>query len=196
MSNVSHLEQSECADRAAIQNILGLYCRSIDRLDTELLKSLYHPDAMDDHAGFSAPAHEFAERIISMQRELCDYTLHTVTHSVIELQGNSANAESYYLAFIQISSDLDSVQRFFGDSYVAARRAAGNLNGRHEYICCGRYLDVFQKRAGIWRIQQRTVTNEWGACRPQSMVTEGVPAAFSRPGLRDRQDPVYLLFTS
>lgn len=39
-----------CADRAAIENVLGTYCRAIDRLDLELLRSVYHPDAVDDHA--------------------------------------------------------------------------------------------------------------------------------------------------
>jgi hypothetical protein len=50
-----------CADRDAIENLLGLYCRAIDRLDLELLESVYHPDAVDDHGMIHASGHEFAE---------------------------------------------------------------------------------------------------------------------------------------
>jgi len=46
------------SDREAIENLLGLYCRAIDRLDVELLKSVYHPDGIDDHGAISANAHE------------------------------------------------------------------------------------------------------------------------------------------
>jgi hypothetical protein len=35
-------------DRQQIETILTTYPRAIDRLDVELLKSLYHPDARDD----------------------------------------------------------------------------------------------------------------------------------------------------
>jgi hypothetical protein len=53
-----------CADRAAIENVLGLYCRAIDRLDVELLRSVYHPDAIDDHGAMCMNAQEFAPRIV------------------------------------------------------------------------------------------------------------------------------------
>ena len=36
-------------DRQAITDALHLYCRAIDRTDEELLASVYHPDAIDDH---------------------------------------------------------------------------------------------------------------------------------------------------
>ena len=186
---------TEFADRAAIENILGLYCRAIDRLDVELLKSLYHSDGTDDHGAFAANAHEFADRIIGMQKELCEYTLHTVTHSVIELQGDNASCESYYLAIILVSASEQSIGRFFGPAYLHAQRMAATIDRRHEFLCCGRYLDQFQKRDGVWKIYRRLVTNEWGTCRPENRITEGIPAAFSSPGSRDRQDPVYRLMS-
>jgi hypothetical protein len=179
------------ADRAAIENVLGLYCRAIDRLDVELLKSLYHPDGVDDHGAFTAGAHEFADRIIAMQKELCESTLHTVTHSVIDVRGENASCESYYLAIIVVAEGATSIERFFGPAYLNAQRVAGTVGQRHEFLCCGRYLDQFQKRDGAWRIHRRRVTNEWGVCRAQSMVSEGVPSAFASAGSRDRHDPVY-----
>lgn len=182
-----------CADRAAIENLLGLYCRAIDRLDLELLKSVYHSDAIDDHGALCANAHEFADKIIAVLGQVCVYSMHTVTHSVIDIQGDVATSEAYYLAYHTIAGGEESIGHFFGPAYLEAQRAAGNLNRRHEYSCGGRYIDVLHKRDGVWRIFHRKMTNEFSASRPEETVLEGMPAAFSVPGTRDRNDPVYRL---
>src|SRR4051794_25564624 len=49
---------SSIRDRFAIEDILTSYARAIDRLDIELLKSLYHEDARDDHAWFEGTARD------------------------------------------------------------------------------------------------------------------------------------------
>jgi len=180
-------------DRAAIENLLGLYCRAIDRLDVELLKSVYHPDGVDDHGAIKANSHEFADRVIALLRETCVSTLHTVTHSVIDVRGDEAACESYFFATHTVAAGEAAIGRFFGETYLAAERAAGTLDRRHEYVCAGRYLDQLAKRAGVWRISRRVMTNEWGSCRPESMVAEGIPGAFTVTGRRDRDDPVYRL---
>ena len=181
------------ADRDAIENLLGLYCRAIDRLDLELLKSIYHPDAVDDHGAIHTNAHEFADRVIAMLRDLCVYTMHTVTHSVIEVRGDRATSESYFLAIHTVAAGEAAIGKFFGETYLATERAAGRLDRRHEYLCSGRYLDELDKRDGVWRIARRKMTNEWGVCRAENMVAEGIPAAFTTTGSRDRGDPVYRL---
>jgi hypothetical protein len=182
-----------CCDRAAIENLLGLYCRAIDRLDVELLKSVYHADGVDDHGAIRANAHEFADRVVAMLRDTCVYTMHTITHSVIEVRGDEAAAESYYLAIHTIAAGEGPIAKFFGETYLERQRAAGLLGDRHEYLCSGRYLDELCKRDGVWRILRRQMTNEWGTCRPESTVTEGIAGAFTTSGRRDRQDPVYRL---
>jgi hypothetical protein len=178
-------------DRAAIENLLGLYCRAIDRLDVGLLKSVYHPDGVDDHGAIHANAHEFADRVIAMLRETCVSTLHTVTHSVIDVRGEKAAAESYYLAIHTIAAGEASIGKFFGESYLAAEHSAGRLDRRHEYVCAGRYLDKLEKRDGVWRILRRKMTNESGVSRPETNASEGIPGAFMAAGRRDREDPVY-----
>jgi SnoaL-like domain len=182
---------TECADRAAIENVLGLYCRAIDRLDLELLKSVYHPDGADDHGAISANAHEFADQVLAMLKDACVYTMHTVTHSVIDLHGEKASSESYYIAVHLVAAGERCIGNFFGPTYLDEQRAAGRLDRRHEFLCCGRYLDQLHKRDGRWRIYRRKMTNEWGVCRPESTVNEGVPGAFTVTGNRDRKDPVY-----
>lgn len=181
------------ADRGEIENLLGTYCRAIDRLDLELLKSVYHPDAIDDHGAICANAHEFAEKIIPTLRQLCVYSMHTVTHAVIDVRGDDAISEAYYLGYHTIDSNTEAVAAFFGDAYTAAQRAAGTLAQRHEYVCGGRYLDRLQRRDGVWRIADRKITNEFSVCRPEQTVNAAMPAAFSVPSRRDRDDPLYQL---
>src|ERR1700722_6697813 len=71
-------------DHQEIEQVLKLYCRAIDRLDVELLKSIYHPDGTDDHGSFVGNAQEFAVRIMSDLKELILDGMHTVTHCAIE----------------------------------------------------------------------------------------------------------------
>lgn len=182
-----------CADRSEIQNVLGTYCRAIDRLDVELLRTVYHDDAIDDHGAMCMNAQDFAPHIVETLSKVCEYSMHTVTHAVIDVRGDMATSEAYYLGFHTISAGDQAIGGFFGPAYLAAQHMAGLVNQPHEYICGGRYLDVFQKRGGVWRIANRKITNEFNICRPQSTAVEGLPAAFSCPGSRDRNDPVYRL---
>lgn len=182
---------TDSADRSAIQQVLGLYCRAIDRLDVELLRSVYHADGFDDHGAIRANAHEFAEKIIETLGSMCTYTMHTTTHSVIDLHGDVAIAETYYLAAHTIAGGHDAVSAWFGETYTQAQRAAGTLDQPHEYVCSGRYLDEFHKRDGLWKIYRRKITNEWGVCRPETLVREGLLGQFIADGSRDRNDPVY-----
>jgi hypothetical protein len=180
-----------CNDRQEIQNLLGLYCRAIDRLDVELLKSLYHPDGTDHHGPYAASAHEFADIIMARLREIVTYGFHTVTHSVIEVHGRFAEAESYYYGYHKIAPGYDAIANFFGKRYADEQVRNGKIGQAHEYLCAGRYLDVLEKRKGQWKILHRDITNEWGQCQPTNLSDEGEPGRFVLPGSRDRQDPVY-----
>lgn len=181
------------ADRSEIANVLGRYCRAIDRLDVELLRSVYHPDGVDDHGAMCLNAHEFATKILEMLGSACVHTMHTVTHSVIDVTDDRAVSESYYFASHTVAADAKAIEGFFGPKYLEEQRALGTLGRRHEYLCTGRYLDELHRRGGEWKIFRRRITLEWGVCRAESMATEGVPAAFQVTGRRDREDMVYEL---
>lgn len=181
------------ADRQAIENVLGTYCRAIDRLDVDLLKSVYHPDGFDDHGEIKLNAHEFADKIIATLRDLCVYSMHTVTQTVIDVDGDQAFSEAYYLGYHAIDGGEESIQKFFDPIYLAEQKAAGNIRRPHVYICGGRYIDVLRKRDGQWRIQHRRMTNEFAISQPETNRGEGVPAAFFTGSARDRSDAVYRL---
>jgi hypothetical protein len=191
MSNLDQKLQS-LVDRAEIEHVLHMYCRAIDRLDKELLKSVYHPDGTDDHGSFTGNAHEFADRIMVDLKALIIDGMHTVTHCAIDVQGNWATAESYYHAYQLCPGGREKVAAFFGERYAAKAARDGTLDGPHDYFCGGRYIDLFEKRNGVWKILRRKITNEWGVMQPNTRVTDqGHVAHFLLPGSRDRSDPVY-----
>ena len=53
-------------DRQEIHNCIIRYSRGVDRLDRELLLSVYHPDAIDDHGMFVGGPEEFADWALAM----------------------------------------------------------------------------------------------------------------------------------
>ena len=50
-SAVARAAAAEAIRQAALR-----YCRGVDRLDAELMRSAYHDDATDDHGVFVGPA--------------------------------------------------------------------------------------------------------------------------------------------
>jgi hypothetical protein len=67
----------------AIRDVLADLARGTDRLDGELIRSCYHPDAHDDHNAFRGGPAEFA---------------HFLGNTRIELSGDVAWSETYCVA--------------------------------------------------------------------------------------------------
>jgi hypothetical protein len=182
-------------DRVEIQNVLARYCRGIDRLDKELLKTVYHPDANDDHGVFNGNAYEFIEMIIPLLKDLTSGGSHMLFQSQIDVEGDRAAAETYFLAYQRMRGGRSKIEDYFGPTYAAAAAKAGTIDEDHEYIAGGRYVDQLTRRNGEWRIQSRIVMNEWGQCGPLRNVTdEGMIRHNIRLGSTDRSDPVYGAF--
>jgi hypothetical protein len=181
-----------CCDRQEIEQKIRLYCRAIDRMDEELLRSLYHADGVDLHGSFEGNAHEFARFILGEIARLTSYGFHSVTQSIIDVDGDIAAAESIYIAYHRIPGGWDPISTWFGETYARAAQAAGTLDREHESSCGGRYLDRFERRDGAWKIARRRITNEWNCNGVASTILdEGELAHFNLPGARDRSDPVY-----
>jgi hypothetical protein len=135
------LEQTVLAllDKQEIHETLMRYCRGIDRCDEELLRSVYHPDATDNHGQFVGKASDFIPWALkSLARDI--NTKHYVTNEYIDLRGDVAFVESYLLAV----------------HYREAREG-----GKVQLIFGARYIDRFEKRDGAWRIADRKVVSDW-----------------------------------
>lgn len=121
----------EMRDRQQIYECLMRYCRGIDRFDRELAVSAYHPDAIDDHGNFVGPADEFIDFAFALHARLQQRTQHHITNHICTIDGDVAEAESYY-----IYRSLDKTAPWHS-------------------IASGRYLDRLERRNGRWGIVER-----------------------------------------
>jgi len=137
-------------DKYAIERVLYDYCSGIDRCDEELLRSVYHPDAYDDHGVYRGDADGFVTFALKSLRRHDLATQHLVSNVRIDLDGDRATCESY----------------------LVARHVRDSEDDRHLLTYAGRYLDRFEKRDGEWRIAHRLLVCDW----EKAETTERAPA--------------------
>ncbi|HET6951635.1 MAG TPA: nuclear transport factor 2 family protein [Acidimicrobiales bacterium] len=125
------------ADRAEILDCITRYCRGMDRLDRDLVRSAYHDDAVDDHVAFVGPVEGFIDWAFGYHGTQVRHQHHVTNHTV-DIDGDTAHAETYYL-FIGTEQD---------------EAAPLTVTG-------GRYLDRFERRDGRWAIAARLCLVEW-----------------------------------
>ena len=72
-------------DQQEIADVIYRYCRGIDRCDFDLVRSCYHPDAIDDHGDFRGGVDEF---IAFVQQGLPRFerTMHFIGNVLVEVR--------------------------------------------------------------------------------------------------------------
>jgi hypothetical protein len=156
--------------RHAVQQLLLTYCRAVDRLDSELLASIFHPDAGVITGHFNGSGSDFARDITAWCRANTRRTFHTVSNQWFDIQGDSAVAESYVIA-VQTAPDAEGNDR--------------------DMLVGGRYLDKFERRAGVWKIAQHTFVLDWNISQPTTAIfSEGMYAQMLQGGHKPN-DPLY-----
>lgn len=154
-------------DVAAIKDVQHRYCRGIDRRDFDLLRSCYHPDATDNHGEFVGSVEEF---IAYVEKGTLDFlsTNHFLCNQQVELNGDTAWAEAYALAFHRIPAGEDGKEK--------------------EWICNSRFVDRFERRDGEWRIADRRVVVDSDRVLT---VEESWSDRIALIARRDKTDPSY-----
>jgi ketosteroid isomerase-like protein len=145
-------ELQRLIDEAAIRRLLAQYPRALDRQDHELLASLFHPDAIDEHGPFNGPAQGFVD-FMRAGGVAGHHWMHHNGTQLIDIDGDVARAETYTLAFYREPD---------------AKGATGN----REVFLRVRYLDRVEKRNGEWKIAHRRVV--FSPCHVLT-VTEDYP---------------------
>jgi len=159
--------------RAEILEVLARYARGVDRADGDLLKSCYHPDAVEEHGGnYTGNAHEYVDGAVPRIRQM-GAMQHLLGSSHVEFDGDVARVETYVWTFARFTSDGRSV-----DTFTA-----------------GRLFDRFERRSGRWLIARRRTIFDWNRDTPSS---EGWCQGLfdpARPGMhlgrKDRDDLSY-----
>ena len=130
----------QIAAHLEIQQVIYRYCRGVDRGDAEIIRSVYHEGALDHHGEFHGPGSEFADRVAAGVQTNRSSGTHNITNILIELDGDVAAVESYFIAYHPFPTDD---------------------GGETLAIFAGRYLDRFERRDRRWLIADRKVVMDW-----------------------------------
>lgn len=151
------------ADRDEIWQVILRYCRGMDRLDVDMVRSCYFEDAIDDHGLFVGKAEDFIQWATTVTAHF-PMQQHGVLNHYCELDGDDAHAETYYIC--------------------------SNINAESPHLLTlGRYVDHFQRRDGVWRIASRIALVERNLDVVDSIAAPARP--IPHPVSRDRNDVSY-----
>lgn len=129
---------AQVADELEIHRVLARYCRGVDRLDEQFVEACFWPVEDGTHTvfagAFGGTPREWVEFIFKRMRQDL-LTTHHLGQSLVEIDGEEAEVETYFLSRHAYDDD--------GDVTVM--------------VVAGRYADRFEKRAGAWRIANRTL---------------------------------------
>ena len=159
----------EVLAREEIRGVLMDLARGTDRLDADLIRSCYHPDAIDDHAEYRGGPEGFADWVLAVLPHFAS-TMHFLGNIRIEVEGDVAHSETYCVAHHLTRPDDPEGERD---------------------MCMGlRYVDRFERReAGRWRIAQRRCVWDWS-----NTVSVDAKHRFGEAyvlGCRGGEDPSY-----
>jgi hypothetical protein len=158
----------ELADRADILDCMHRYARGVDRLDRELTRSAYHDDGIDDHVGFVGPADDLIDWAFAYHASQARHQHYLMNHTV-DLDGDTAHAETYYL-FVGTDRNPEKPLTIFG----------------------GRYVDRLERRDGRWGIVARVNLVEWQTEASSLLTPEWIEfLAGIQTVARDRTDTSY-----
>jgi len=127
-------------DRQEIEQLMYRHARSLDRMDGELMKSTYWPEAIEELEDTITGQFQWSQKAwdfvpMAMQGfSAVTKTQHKITNLLIQLDGNTAGAESYVSSHQQYSDEKGTIK---------------------ESIVDGRHVFKLEKRNSEWRILHR-----------------------------------------
>ncbi|MEH6789935.1 nuclear transport factor 2 family protein [Parasphingorhabdus sp.] len=163
---------SDMLDKQDCIELVHRMARAIDRCDAELVGELFHPDATDDHGSYKGSAKDFVPWVMDVLKGM-NRTQHIIGNILIELDGDTAQGESYFIAHHSIPAE-DGTDNFM--------------------IAAGRYLDRFERRDGAWRIAHRGAVYDWSSINPSTDIWDRANMPDYGFGTRGEADPSYRHF--
>jgi len=144
------------------------YMRALDRLDGDLMRSLFFEDAWCEYGFINCPAAEFADfSMAALGSHVVNH--HMVGNVLIEVEGEEAFGEVYFHAYHKYE--------------------APSGDGFEDLIVAGRYIDRYERRDGVWKIVYRSERNDWARTSPTNDVYFDMMASGLRGSRQD--DAVY-----
>ncbi|MGD0699304.1 MAG: nuclear transport factor 2 family protein [Trebonia sp.] len=173
--------------RQEISEVLALYCRSIDRMDKELMAAVFQPNATVRYPKFEGAWTEFVDWMWALHRayEIHSHQMSNVIFSPAS-DTSSAVTESYVSASLWTPAAGSSTTDLAA-APDAAGGAVAQTPGRQTEVRA-RYLDEWSLADGRWAIDHRVCIVDF--------KTELAAIGLVGEGRRDERDPSYDLGVS
>lgn len=155
--------------RWAVEEVVLDYARGNDHADEAMIRGCFWPEATLKHGGFDDAASGFIDFAMKILPSL-KYCKHHISNVSCRVNGDRAFTEAYYYAH-----------------HLRDRKDGG---GEEDVFFEGRYIDIFERRAGVWKIIRRRGMTDWNsaatpAATPYSAMAPGTHA------LRSKDDEYY-----
>ena len=152
-------------DKQAILDCVYRYCRGIDRHDDDIIASVFHPDAVDNHGSFLGGIPEFIRFANDGHAKTTLSHTHNITCHNVEIDGDVAHGESYVIFALRLPDE------------------------KTVHVGGGRYIDRFEKRNGEWKIALRRLVMDW---RIEADATVWAKRSTQTVGTWDKSDLSYV----
>ncbi len=136
-------------DKQEIGDLMVSYARGIDRSEENLLRSVFHPDASVDFGPgiFQGSVSEFIAWALDVRGHM-KATHHMVANIRVDLRGDVAICETYFMNWHRLDKST----------------------GKEDFFVGGRYLDKLERRpggaSGVWKIAHRKQVKDWTRTTP------------------------------
>ena len=131
--------------RNKITDVLLAYARANDRKDEDLLRSCFWPESTHRHGRFDGTSTDFIGFAFGIISSL-HYAAHHISNISVEVDGDRGFSECYYFAH--------------------HRRPAAEEAGEQDAFFEGRYIDIHERRDGVWKIIQRRGVSDYSIVVP------------------------------
>jgi SnoaL-like domain len=165
MSSISHEEIDRALSRMAIHDLLMAYARGVDRGDAALLRSIFHDDAIIVTGVVNGNPDTFSREIVAYVTKNMQRSFHSVANEWVDVRGDRAVGESYAIATVTA--------------------------GDQDTITGGRYIDEYERRAGVWKILSHHFVMDYSISVPTSYQTDGMYESLRSRGCYGKDDPIY-----
>lgn len=157
------------ASRTAIEEVLLDYARGNDHADKAMIRSCFWTESSHKHGGFDGTSTGFVDFAMKIIAKL-KYCKHHITNVSVRVKGDRAFGECYY--------------------YAHHRRDTKDGSGEEDAWFESRYIDILERRAGVWKIIHRRGMSDWNS----PATPAAAPYAALPPGshaLRSKDDEYY-----
>ncbi|PEQ12067.1 hypothetical protein B2G71_13030 [Novosphingobium sp. PC22D] len=129
----------ELWDHHEIRQLLATYCHGCDRDDLAEMASVYTEESWDDHGRNKCDGKQFARIVLDEARQTMRVVSHQLGQSLVRVAGESAAAETYFVATLGSPAETGEKLTQLG----------------------GRYVDSLVREDGAWRIKERLCVRDW-----------------------------------